>query len=119
MYQSCSNATGATGIRYCGSGELWAGAFPSWLMLQSYNHFGTPNQINCTNSSDTMDGNSPYAGYYVTPLGSAPPGSNHPGGVNCAFADGSVHFIKNTVSPNAWWSLGSRNQGEVISSDQY
>ncbi len=119
MYQSCSNATGATGIRYCGSGELWAGAFPSWLMLQSYNHFGTPNQINCTNTMDTMDGNSPYAGYYVTPLGSAPPGSNHPGGVNCAFADGSVHFIKNTVAPNTWWALGSRNQGEVISSDQY
>ena len=26
--------------------------------------------------------------------------SRHPGGVNCAFADGSVHFIKNSI--NAW-----------------
>ena len=57
------------------------------------------------------------ASYYVTPLGSAPPGSNHPGGVNVAFADGSVHFIKNSVAPNTWWALGSRNLGEVISSD--
>ncbi len=36
-----------------------------------------------------------------------------------AFADGSVHFIKNSVSPPTWWALGSRNGGEVISSDAY
>ena len=40
--------------------------------------------------------------------GSAPPGSNHPGGVNVAFADGSVHFVKSSVAPNTWWALGSR-----------
>ena len=28
--------------------------------------------------------------------------SNHPGGVNALFADGSVHFCKNTVSPVIW-----------------
>jgi prepilin-type processing-associated H-X9-DG protein len=119
MYQSCASAPGSTFIRFCGSAEQWSSAFPSWLMWQSYNHFGTPNQINCTNTSDSMDHNNPYAGYYVTPLGSAPPGSNHPGGVNCAFADGSVHYIKNTISAPTWWALGSRNLGEVISSDQY
>jgi prepilin-type N-terminal cleavage/methylation domain-containing protein/prepilin-type processing-associated H-X9-DG protein len=120
MYQSCSNAPGATGIRFCGSAEQWSAAFPSWLMWQSYNHFGTPNQINCTNTTDPNDpaGSNPV-GYYVTPIGSAPPGSNHPGGVNCAFADGSVHFIKNSVSPPTWWALGSRNLGEVVSSDAY
>jgi prepilin-type N-terminal cleavage/methylation domain-containing protein/prepilin-type processing-associated H-X9-DG protein len=119
MYQSCANAAGTTGIRYCGNGELWAGAFPDWLVWQSYNHFGTPNQINCTNSLDSTDHNSPWAGYYVTAIGSAPPSSLHPGGVNVAFSDGSVHFIKNTVAPNIWWALGSRNLGEVISSDAY
>jgi prepilin-type N-terminal cleavage/methylation domain-containing protein/prepilin-type processing-associated H-X9-DG protein len=119
MYQSCASAPGTTGIRFCGSAEQWSGAFADYLMWQSYNHFGTPNQINCTNTSDTTDHNVPWAGYYVTAIGSAPPGSNHPGGVNVAFADGSVHFIKNTVAPNTWWALGSRNLGEVISSDQY
>jgi len=119
MYQSCATAPGTTGIRYCGSAELWAGAFADYLMWQSYNHFGTPNQINCTNTADPTDHNATWAGYYVTAIGSAPPGSNHPGGVNCGFADGSVHFIKNSVAPNTWWALGSRNLGEVVSSDAY
>jgi prepilin-type processing-associated H-X9-DG protein len=120
MYQACASAPGSKGIRFCGSAEQWAAAYPSWLMWQSYNHFGTPNQINCTNTSDPNDaaGSNPV-GYYVTPIGSAPPGSNHPGGVNVAFADGSVHFIKNSISPPTWWGLGSRNLGEVISSDAY
>lgn len=55
----------------------------------------------------------------MTALGSAPPSSLHAGGVNNAFADGSVHFIKNSISPPTWWALGSRNGGEVISSDSY
>jgi prepilin-type N-terminal cleavage/methylation domain-containing protein/prepilin-type processing-associated H-X9-DG protein len=45
--------------------------------------------------------------------------SKHPGGVNALFADGSVHFIKNTVSPITWYSLGTIAGGEVISSDSY
>jgi len=45
--------------------------------------------------------------------------SNHPGGANFAFADGSVKFIKESVSMPTYWSLGSRNGGEVVSSDSY
>jgi prepilin-type processing-associated H-X9-DG protein len=45
--------------------------------------------------------------------------SLHPGGVNVGFADGSVHFIKNTINLQAWWGLGTRANGEVIGSDQY
>jgi prepilin-type processing-associated H-X9-DG protein len=118
--QACASVPGTKGIRFCGNAEQWLSGFPSWLVWQSYNHFGTPNQVNCTNPADPKDpaGSNPV-GYYVTPLGSAPPSSLHPGGVNVAFADGSVHFIKNTVAPNAWWALGSRSVGEVVSSDQY
>jgi prepilin-type N-terminal cleavage/methylation domain-containing protein/prepilin-type processing-associated H-X9-DG protein len=47
------------------------------------------------------------------------PTSNHPGGVNVSFMDGSVHFIKNTVNLQAWWFLGTRGRGEVVSSDSY
>ena len=45
--------------------------------------------------------------------------SNHPGGVNALFADGSVHFIKNSVNPVTWYGLGTIAGGEVISSDSY
>jgi prepilin-type N-terminal cleavage/methylation domain-containing protein/prepilin-type processing-associated H-X9-DG protein len=45
--------------------------------------------------------------------------SFHPGGVNACFGDGSVRFIKDTVSMNIWWSLGTRGQGEIVSADSY
>ncbi len=45
--------------------------------------------------------------------------SNHPGGVNALFADGSVHFVKNSVNALAWYSLGTIAGGEVISGDSY
>jgi prepilin-type N-terminal cleavage/methylation domain-containing protein/prepilin-type processing-associated H-X9-DG protein len=48
-----------------------------------------------------------------------PASSYHPGGVNCLAADGSVKFIKNSVSMQNWWALGTRGNGEVISSDSY
>jgi prepilin-type N-terminal cleavage/methylation domain-containing protein/prepilin-type processing-associated H-X9-DG protein len=45
--------------------------------------------------------------------------SRHPGGVDCLFGDGSVHFVKNSINPMTWVQLGSIRGGEVISSDQY
>jgi prepilin-type processing-associated H-X9-DG protein len=45
--------------------------------------------------------------------------SYHPAGVNAVFADGSVHFIKNTINAATWRALGTIAGGEVISSDQY
>jgi prepilin-type N-terminal cleavage/methylation domain-containing protein/prepilin-type processing-associated H-X9-DG protein len=45
--------------------------------------------------------------------------SRHPGGVNLVFGDGSVRFLKNSVSPQTWIALGSIGSGEVISSDSY
>jgi prepilin-type N-terminal cleavage/methylation domain-containing protein/prepilin-type processing-associated H-X9-DG protein len=48
-----------------------------------------------------------------------PATSNHPGGVNVLFCDGSVKFIKNTISYPTWWALGTKANGEVISADSY
>jgi prepilin-type N-terminal cleavage/methylation domain-containing protein/prepilin-type processing-associated H-X9-DG protein len=45
--------------------------------------------------------------------------SRHPGGANTLFGDGSVHFMKNSISPQIWVGLGSISGGEVISSDSY
>jgi prepilin-type N-terminal cleavage/methylation domain-containing protein/prepilin-type processing-associated H-X9-DG protein len=47
------------------------------------------------------------------------PTSNHPGGVNVSFMDGSVHFIKNSVNLQTWWFMGTRGRGEIISADSY
>ncbi len=45
--------------------------------------------------------------------------SHHPGGVNFLFADGSVHFIKNGITPPVFQALATRAGGEVVSADQY
>ena len=45
--------------------------------------------------------------------------SNHPGGVNVLFGDGSVKFIKDTINMNTYWGLGTKSGGEVISADAY
>jgi prepilin-type N-terminal cleavage/methylation domain-containing protein/prepilin-type processing-associated H-X9-DG protein len=45
--------------------------------------------------------------------------SLHPGGVNVLMADGSCRFIKNSINMYTWWALGTRANGEVISSDSY
>jgi len=45
--------------------------------------------------------------------------SRHPGGANFLFADGSVKFLKKSISMVTYCALGSRNGGEVISADAY
>ncbi|MDG3007674.1 DUF1559 domain-containing protein [Paludisphaera mucosa] len=45
--------------------------------------------------------------------------SYHSGGCNIAFGDGSVRFLKASTSNTIVWALGSREGGEVVSSDSY
>jgi len=45
--------------------------------------------------------------------------SYHSGGANVCMADGSVRFIKSSTAYPVLWSLGSRDQGETLSSDSY
>jgi prepilin-type N-terminal cleavage/methylation domain-containing protein/prepilin-type processing-associated H-X9-DG protein len=74
-----------------------------------YSHVMTPNSRACyfssTNASKTY-----------TMVNAS---SFHPGGVNVAFLDGSVKFIKNSVNPNAWWAISTKAGGEVVSADSY
>jgi len=45
--------------------------------------------------------------------------SAHSGGCNVAFADGSVRFIKSSIAQTIWMALGTKSNGEVLSSDSY
>ncbi|WP_435020103.1 H-X9-DG-CTERM domain-containing protein [Tundrisphaera sp. TA3] len=43
--------------------------------------------------------------------------SRHTGGLNVVMADGSVRFIKNTISYNTWMALSTTQGGEIINAD--
>ena len=42
------------------------------------------------------------------------PSSRHSGGVNLLLGDGSVRFVRDSVTVATWRALGSRNGGEVL-----
>ena len=118
MYQACAARRGQ-GIRFCGGAELWAGAYPSWRRGSRTITSVRPTRSTARIPQTPTTRIGHPVGYYVTPSGAPAPAAYHPGGVNCAFADGSVHFIKNSIAPQTWWALGTRNVGEVVSSDAY
>jgi prepilin-type N-terminal cleavage/methylation domain-containing protein/prepilin-type processing-associated H-X9-DG protein len=45
--------------------------------------------------------------------------SRHAGGINVTMGDGSVRFIKNTISSPIWIGLNTINANEVITADSY
>ena len=46
-------------------------------------------------------------------------GSNHPGGFNALFGDGSVKFLKSAINPQTLRALITKNGGEVIAADAF
>ncbi len=91
------------GTGFTAMGSYWFNGHPENGM---YNHIMPPNTFACS------DGN-------VNDAGAFPPSSRHSGGVNMLMGDGSVKFIKQTISNPIFWALGTRNRGEVLSADQY
>jgi prepilin-type processing-associated H-X9-DG protein len=45
--------------------------------------------------------------------------SRHPGGANFVFADGSAHFILNSIDPVVYAALGTRAGGEPVSAGDF
>ncbi len=45
--------------------------------------------------------------------------SYHPGGANMLFADGSVHFLKDSINPVVFRALATRNGREIVSADSF
>jgi prepilin-type N-terminal cleavage/methylation domain-containing protein/prepilin-type processing-associated H-X9-DG protein len=95
---------------------LWDAVNPTDGISTGYIHWNTPNGTTCYATSTSVGSTFPDDGGFTDAVTAT---SNHPGGVNVLFCDGSVHFVKNSTSPQTWWALGSRSLGEIISSDSY
>jgi prepilin-type processing-associated H-X9-DG protein len=65
---------------------------------------------------DPVNWRDPALGINKSPEGF---GSPFPGGAQVLFADGSVHFIKDTIDPKVLKALGTPDGGETISADQF
>jgi len=110
--QACTanagNTTDRGGGKVASIGEIWAA-----------------NLIGYSLGNLLVGPNAKYNSCSINPTGTLQnPGSfalssHHPGGANALFLDGSVHFIKDSISLPSLWALGSRAQGEVLSSDSY
>jgi prepilin-type N-terminal cleavage/methylation domain-containing protein/prepilin-type processing-associated H-X9-DG protein len=83
-----------------------------------YNHRRVPNDPNadCRGGLPHSNRSDPLWSFLSLNIAAR---SNHSGGVNSLMADGHVQFIKNSINVVVWQGLGSRNGGEVISSDAY
>ncbi len=107
-YQVCKtlnpNLPGAQLLVDHPPGAYWAYGQPN---VSLYNHVMPPNTWGCRVDANNDKGGAETAS------------SRHAGVVNLLLCDGSVRAIKNTVNLQAWWALGSRDGGEVISADAY
>jgi prepilin-type N-terminal cleavage/methylation domain-containing protein/prepilin-type processing-associated H-X9-DG protein len=108
---ACRNLPPGTPARSSTMGYQWWSAYPGYVN-SNYNHVGPPNTRQCQSSGNTDS-------WGIDNFGTASPNSLHPGGVNVGFADGSVKFIKDSVNVQAWWALGTRANGDIVSSDAY
>jgi prepilin-type N-terminal cleavage/methylation domain-containing protein/prepilin-type processing-associated H-X9-DG protein len=118
--QNCNAAWQAnltTNSAWQNGGENWAWGTPGLTMFQT---IVPPNSTQYPwNScrSDCGGGPPPPCGVDSSHITNAT--SQHSGGCNVLFADGSVHFVKSSVNMRTWMSLGTIGGGEVISSDAY
>jgi prepilin-type N-terminal cleavage/methylation domain-containing protein/prepilin-type processing-associated H-X9-DG protein len=83
----------------------------SWVMGEmcctTYNHVSTPNTLTCAGIG--------FPGNMSNMAMDVPPSSYHSGGVNVVLGDGSVRFVNNGITLQAWRAMGTRGSGEVVS----
>jgi prepilin-type N-terminal cleavage/methylation domain-containing protein/prepilin-type processing-associated H-X9-DG protein len=89
----------------------WKGEWWAWGAEQIYSHTNLPNRFACQYSDIGVDWRAT-----ITAVNAS---SNHPGGVNALFMDGSVKFIKTSVGYQTWFALATPDNNETISSDAY
>jgi prepilin-type N-terminal cleavage/methylation domain-containing protein/prepilin-type processing-associated H-X9-DG protein len=105
--QACYN------VPQIGANQSWTWKGDWWASGESatYSHTQLPNRSSCYYSDF---GQPQSAG-----INNLAASSRHPGGVNVAFADGSVRFVKSSVAPAAWYGIATINGNEVVSADSF
>jgi prepilin-type N-terminal cleavage/methylation domain-containing protein/prepilin-type processing-associated H-X9-DG protein len=89
----------------------WKGEWWGYGGTMVYSHTQTPNRTACQYHDIGEDSRGT-----ITGVGAS---SNHPGGVNMGFMDGSVKFVKSSVSYPAYYAIATQSGGEVVGSDTY
>jgi prepilin-type N-terminal cleavage/methylation domain-containing protein/prepilin-type processing-associated H-X9-DG protein len=107
---------GTSALSGIGFGAQWLMSIDYATANNAYSHVMAPNTISCTGSNDPTGYFSSANGGFGAAITAT---SNHPGGVNVGFCDGSVKFIQNSIAMQTWWALGTRNAHEIVSADSY
>jgi prepilin-type N-terminal cleavage/methylation domain-containing protein/prepilin-type processing-associated H-X9-DG protein len=89
----------------------WKGEWWGYGATMIYSHTQTPNRTSCVYHDINQDGRGT-----ITMIGAS---SNHPGGVNVLFMDGSVRFVKSSVYYQTWYAIATPRKGEAVSSESY
>jgi prepilin-type processing-associated H-X9-DG protein len=95
--KTATMATGYSNGRYWHTGHSTTGR---------YNHVMPPNSHSCNYSPNNGGG-------------ALTASSRHPGGINSLFGDGTVKFVKSSISFRTWWALGTIAGAETVSSSDY
>jgi prepilin-type N-terminal cleavage/methylation domain-containing protein/prepilin-type processing-associated H-X9-DG protein len=112
-----TNAPMTQNVSRCDQGLGWSTNYDArggfWGLANhgstGYNHVMTPNKKSCSVSGSWGNSGS----------GAVTASSNHPGGVNVVFGDGSVRFVSDNVDLETWWALGTINGQEAISNNSF
>jgi len=109
-YQNCnalniSTAQRAAMGQFMPAGSAW---YTGHTSCTGYTHVMPPNALSC--EYDTQG---------FQPNGALTAGSRHAGGANVMMMDGSVRFVKTSISPQTWWAVGSMAGSEVVSADAF
>ena len=88
----------------------WKGEWWCYGNTTIYSHTQPPNRRSCWFRGNPGNGGDPAG----TMIGAS---SNHPGGVNMLFMDGSVKFIKNSINYVPYYAIGTPDANDTFSAD--
>jgi prepilin-type processing-associated H-X9-DG protein len=100
LLQQCRISARPNASAFVSSGKHW---YFTGREHTLYNHAQSPN-------GDVPDC---IGTGYRPAIGMSTARSFHPGGINVLMADGSTHFIKETIAQQTWRALGTRNGQEI------